>query len=202
MVSRWSFAAAAATAVDGNGFGVKFVLSFMVSPALFEAVARKARFRARFLGYADLALGLLLVAGMVLGTIMVPGPVTAGIAVLMISATIWISVKRRALRQMSLTLDTNDRHSFIRVAARSAGQLPRLTSACGFPPFALLTVLFKLSCVRAAIPHPFFLPSVVSTRGASAVRIAVSRFSAPPWRKSLAEIPAWSPGSDYRRIKD
>ena len=162
---------------------------------LFEAVARKARFRARFLGYADLALGLLLVAGMVLGTIMVPGPVTAGIAVLLISATIWVSFKRRALRQMSLTLDTNDRHSFIRVAARSArANYRRLTLGLWlFPPFALLAVLFKLSWRQGGELHdPLQALALwaVSTRGiiglcGIAVIVGLLLRS---WRKTRAEI--------------
>ena len=135
-----------------------------------EELARKTRRRARWVGLADIALAVVLVGGMVAGTLMRPGPGTAGIAALFIIVTLWLSWKRRQIRQMTLTLNTNDRQSFIDVARKSAiSAVRRVTIGMAvLPVFVLLAVLFKLSSRHGgtlAIPPEAYAQWVVSIRG-------------------------------------
>jgi Flp pilus assembly protein TadB len=114
---------------------------------LFEAVARKVRRRARFLAYVDVAMAVILVAAMVLGFVLEPGAGTAVIAGLLIVSTLWLSWKRRSLRQMSRTLDTSDRPSFIASSIRNAkADMRRIViSMWMLPALALMAILFKLN---------------------------------------------------------
>jgi len=145
-------------------------------------LVRKAKLKARLLGYADLALAVLLVTATVLGVLLKPGVPTAIFALLLIAATLWLGWKRRGLRQMALTLDATDRHSFIESAVKLAtANLRRVSlSLYVLPLFIALPILFKLSYRHGG--HPDLILAAlgdlaVSTRGmviAGLVAIAVA----------------------------
>lgn len=134
------------------------------------ALARSARRRGRLLAYADVATGGLLVLGVVLGFVMQPGPATAIIAGLLIAATLWANWKRRALRQMTSTLGSSDRGSYLEIATRNANANLRrlLLSLYLVPIFALMAILFKLSLRQGGkLEHPLEALGqwAISTRG-------------------------------------
>ena len=125
--------------------------------AAFETIARKARFRARFLRFTDVALAAVLVIGMVLGFLLKPQPLSALIALLVIAATVWLVWARARFHHISRTLDTSDRESFLASSKRSArAGLRRVNlSLTFFPLLALLAVLSKLSSREGGqLVHP------------------------------------------------
>jgi hypothetical protein len=163
--------------------------------AHFEAAARKVRRQARFLAFADIALAGIIVTAMILGFLLEPGAESAIIAGLLIVATVWLSLKRRAVRQMSRTLDTTDRQAFIASSVRNATASVRriVLSLCFLPVGALLAVLFKLN-LRAGghLEHPLSALAAwaVSTRGVvglSGMAIIIA-FLIRAWRKCRAEL--------------
>ncbi|HLL31593.1 MAG TPA: hypothetical protein VK403_11400 [Allosphingosinicella sp.] len=113
----------------------------------FKALARRARRQGRYLGYADAALAVLLIGGSLLVLLASHGPVTTSAAVLLLVATIWLTWRRRKLRQMASTLDTADRQSFIESSVRSArANLRRVTvSLLALPPLVVIALLAKTS---------------------------------------------------------
>jgi hypothetical protein len=112
-----------------------------------QAMARRARRRGRYLAYADWALAFLLVGGTVFALSSSPGPHTTFAAAALLIATIWLTWQRRRLRQMSATLDTADRQSFIASSARGArGNLRRAAlTIASLPPLVILSLLVKIS---------------------------------------------------------
>jgi HAMP domain-containing protein len=135
----------------------------------FRALARRARRRGRFLGYADWALAIVLVGGsfMLLAS---PGPVTTVAAILLLVATIWLTWQRRRLRQMASTLDTVDRQSFIESSVRSArANLRRVTlTVIALPPLVIIALLAKMSARRGGYvsdPGQVLLAWAQSPRG-------------------------------------
>lgn len=114
---------------------------------VFEALARRARRHGRLLGYADLAFGLVIVAGTVLGIFMTPHPMVIVAAMLLLAATALVTWQRRKLRQMSSTLNTTDRASFLASSIRNANaNLRRVNLSIVFAPSGIaLAVLFKLN---------------------------------------------------------
>lgn len=171
------------------------------------ALVRGARRRGRLLGYADLAMGALVVLCTGLGFVMQPAPATAIIAGLLIASTLWVSWKRRALRQMTRTLGSSDRGSFLEIATRNAtANLRRLVlSLYLLPIFALMAVLFKISIRHGGkLEHPLAALAewAISTRGTfSLIGIAVimalllrSRRKVKAELRSLENL-----GREYRR---
>ncbi|MGA9582739.1 MAG: hypothetical protein WBR13_12305 [Allosphingosinicella sp.] len=115
-----------------------------------QALARRARRRGRYLGYADWALALVLVGGSLFAFLASPGPLTTGAAIGLLVATIWLTWHRRRLRQMARTLDTADRQSFIESSVKSArANLRRVTlTVVALPPLVILALLSKMSFRR------------------------------------------------------
>lgn len=114
--------------------------------AEFEALARKARQRGRLLGYGDIVLAVLVIGGTA-SLLAERSTVTIVAAIFLLVGTLWLNWKRRQLRQMASTLDTQDRASFIESSLRNAkANLRRVTISFALvPPFVLLVVVLKLS---------------------------------------------------------
>ncbi len=116
----------------------------------FQALARRARRRGRYLAYADWALALVLVGGSLFAILASPGPLTTGAAIGLLVATIWLTWQRRRLRQMANSLDTTDRRGFIESSIKSArANLRRVTlTVIALPPLVILALLSKMSFRR------------------------------------------------------
>jgi hypothetical protein len=112
--------------------------------ARFERFARRARRQGRLLAYADLALALLIVAP--LATVpMTPHPTMIAVALLLLLATGWVSLKRRRLRQLTATLNTSDPAAFLESSIQNTKadlRRVRLTLML-MPLFVGATILFK-----------------------------------------------------------
>lgn len=125
--------------------------------ARMEALAAKARRRGRLLAYADYALAALIVGGSIFGAYAVRGPVTMVTALLLVVGTTWFTMKLRATRQMSRTLSTVDRESFIQTSLRNAqASLRRIALGLIFVPVLVPVVLvWKVSLRNGGrIPDP------------------------------------------------
>jgi hypothetical protein len=136
----------------------------------FQALARRARRRGRWLGYADWALAVVLVGGSLFALLASPGRLTTIAAVGLLIATIWLTWQRRRLRQMARTLDTTDRRGFIASSVRSARANRRRValSIIALPPLVLLALLSKMSFRQggdASDPGRFLLAWAQSPRG-------------------------------------
>jgi hypothetical protein len=128
-----------------------------VEQARMEALAAKARRRGRLLAYADIMLAALIVGGSIFGAFAVRGPVTMVTALLLVVGTTWFTVKLRATRQMSRTLSTVDRESFIETSLRNArASLRRIMLGLIFVPILVPVVLvWKVSLRNGGrIPDP------------------------------------------------
>jgi hypothetical protein len=138
--------------------------------AAFEAAARRARRQGRLLAYGDLAWAVLLIGGSLFAALMAPGPGTTAAALFLLVATVWLTWKRRKIRQMSRTLDTSDRQSFLASSVRNArGDLRRVTlSMIVFPFLVPMALLVKVSFRTGSdIAHPLDVLTewAQSTRG-------------------------------------
>ena len=125
--------------------------------ARLEAMARVARRRGRLLAYADLALAVLIIGGSIFGTLIARGPVTMGAAVLVLIVTVWLTWRRRAIRQMAATLNTSDRQAFLESSVRNAyANLRRNTlSLAVFPLIIPAALTWKVSLrTGGSIPNP------------------------------------------------
>lgn len=163
--------------------------------AEFEAAARRVQRHGRLLAFADVALALVIVTGMIVGFFLQPGTYSAIIAGLLIVATIWLSLKRRKVRQMARTLDTTDRHAFIASSIRNANSSLRrvVLSLCFLPTFALLAVLFKLNMRSGGHledPLTALAEWAVSTRGVIGLTglAIITAILIRAWRKCRSEI--------------
>jgi hypothetical protein len=115
--------------------------------AAVEALARRARRQGRLLAYADIALAVVLVGGMVFGMFMTPQPGTIAAAFLLLATTFWVTWKRRRFRQMTATLNTQGRADFLASSIRVAtSNLRRVTlSLVFFPAFVSTALLFRIT---------------------------------------------------------
>jgi hypothetical protein len=116
----------------------------------FQSLARRARRRGRWLGYADWALAIVLVGGSLFALLAAPGPLTTFASVLLLVATIWLTWQRRRLRQMASTLVTADRQGFIESSVKSArANLRRVTlTLIALPPLVIFALLMKMAARR------------------------------------------------------
>lgn len=136
----------------------------------FESAARRAHRKGRLLAYGDYAWAVLILAGILFTVLMSPGTGTMVAALCLALATIWLTWKRRKIRQMSRTLDTSDRQSFFASSVRNArADLRRVTlSLVVFPLLVPLAVLMKVSTRTGSdILHPVDMLATwaQSTRG-------------------------------------
>lgn len=118
-----------------------------VEQARMEKLAAKARRRGRLYDYIEYATGIALVAIFVAGSFIAASPVTIALAVPLMIGVTWLTWRRRALRQMALTLNTSDRGAFIESSLRNARRnLRRNTIGLAFIPLLVpLSVAFKIS---------------------------------------------------------
>jgi hypothetical protein len=135
-----------------------------------DALARAARRQGRLLAYGDIAWFVLLVGGSLFAALMAPGPVTTAFALVLLVATVWLTWKRRIIRQMSRTLDTTDRQAFLASSVRNArADLRRVTlSMIVFPLLVPVALLMKVAFRTGAdISQPLEILGnwVQSTRG-------------------------------------
>ncbi|HEY5722171.1 MAG TPA: hypothetical protein VIT45_07600 [Allosphingosinicella sp.] len=138
--------------------------------AEFDAAAARVRRHGKLLAFTDVAFALVIVTGMILGFLLQPGTYSAIIAGLLIVATVWLSLKRRNVRNMARTLDTTDREAFIASSIRNVNaSLRRILLSLWFLPLGgLLAVLFKLNMRSGGhLEHPLAALAAwaVSTRG-------------------------------------
>lgn len=87
--------------------------------AAFEAMARKARRKGRLLGYADIALAILVVAPLP-AIFLTLSPALIASALFVLVATVWLSLVRRRLLQMAATLTTSSPAAFLESSVRIA----------------------------------------------------------------------------------
>lgn len=135
-----------------------------------QSLARRARRRGRYLGYADWALAILLVGGSLFALFASPGPLFTVAAILLLVATIFLTWQRRKLRQMASTLNTADRQAFIESSVRSArANLRRVTlSVIALPPLVIVALLSKMGMRRGGYvsdPGGILLAWTQSPRG-------------------------------------
>lgn len=114
--------------------------------AKFEQMARRARRQGRLLAWADVGLAVLLIGGSLFAILASPGPIATVAALVLLVATIWITWKRRKLRQMARTLDTSDREAFLANSVRNArADLRRVTlSLAALPPLVIVSLFMKM----------------------------------------------------------
>jgi hypothetical protein len=118
-----------------------------VEQAQFEAYAKAARRRGRLLGYLDYSLAIIMLIMLVSWAFTSPTPLTMAIAVPLMIAIFWLTWIRRGVRQMTNTLNTADRASFIESSLRNAtANLRRNTIGLASLPFVVpVAVAFKVS---------------------------------------------------------
>lgn len=116
-----------------------------VDREVFEALARRARLKGRLLAYADFALLILLLGGLVPGILMAPNRTTIAAAILLLVATLWLSWTRRRYRQMAATLNTSDPAAFLESSVANAlANLRRVNlSLVLMAPLVAMVAVFK-----------------------------------------------------------
>ncbi|HEX9955437.1 MAG TPA: hypothetical protein VGB48_09525 [Allosphingosinicella sp.] len=115
--------------------------------AEMDAYARKASRRGQLLDYIDYAVWTSLIVMFVGGAVISHSPLTLALAVPLMLATTWLTVRRRRLRQMARTLDTSDRGAFVETSLRNAAaNLRRNTIGLLLIPLVMpMALTFKVS---------------------------------------------------------
>lgn len=113
----------------------------------FDAMARKARLRGRIFAWLDFAAVAFILGTSVLGIFMKPGAITMAAAIALIVTTVIVTRKRRQIKQMTRTLDTASRQSFIETSLSNAGANLRRTrlSLAFFVPGAVVALTYKMA---------------------------------------------------------
>jgi hypothetical protein len=113
-------------------------------------MARKARLRGRIYAYLDFAAVAFIVGGSVLGIFMKPGAITMVAAIALVVTTVIVTRKRRQIRQMTRTLDTASRETFIETSISNAGaNLRRTRLSLAFFPLGVVFALTYKMALRA-----------------------------------------------------
>jgi Flp pilus assembly protein TadB len=120
-----------------------------------EQLADQARRKGRLSDYADIALIGFIIVSTAVATFAAHSPLLLAAAVILILATVWLTFKRRALRQMSRSLDTADRYGFIDSSVRNvkANLRRNMLSLFVFPAIAPLALLVKMGARTGGDPH-------------------------------------------------
>ena len=123
-----------------------------------QQLARKARRRGRLVDYVDLAMVVLIIGGSILAAFAAKSPLLMAGAVVLIITTVWLTWKRRTIRQMTRDLITTDRDSFLAGSIRhTRANLRRNTlSLIAFPLIVPLAVLLKRAAKAGGDPHAAF----------------------------------------------
>ena len=123
-----------------------------------EQLARQARRRGRLVDFVDLAMVVLVIGGSIFAVFAARSPLLMAAALVLIVATVWLTWKRRTIRQMSRDLVTTDRDGFLAGSIRHAkANLRRNTlSLVAFPLIVPLAVLLKRAAHAGGDPHAAF----------------------------------------------
>jgi hypothetical protein len=101
-----------------------------------QAYARAARRKGRLLGLLDYAAAFLIVVMSVGGLFITHTPLTLGVSAIIVVAIIWMTWKRRQMRQMMRTLNTSDPQAFTKSSIRIArANLRRVMFSLSALPF-------------------------------------------------------------------
>ncbi|HEX8578735.1 MAG TPA: hypothetical protein VF655_03980 [Allosphingosinicella sp.] len=163
--------------------------------AEMDAYARKASRRGQLLDYIDYAVWISLIVMLVGGAVISHSPLTLALAVPLMLASTWLTLRRRRLRQMARTLDTSDRAAFVETSLRNAAaNLRRNTIGLLLIPLVMpMALIFKVSIRSGGGPqevwHAFLLwaqspRAVVGITLLSALAVLTLRSR----RKTKAEI--------------
>jgi len=120
-----------------------------------EQLARKARSRGKLMAYTDIAWVVMLVGGSVIALFAAYSPFLLVATILIILGTVWLTWKRRSIRQMTRSLNTSDRQGFLESSIDFArGSLRRNTlSLVTFPMIVPLAVLVKVATRSGGDPQ-------------------------------------------------
>ena len=123
-----------------------------------EQLARQARRRGRLVDVVDIAMAALLIGGSVVAVFAIHTPFLLVAAALVIAATVWLTLKRRKIRQMVRSLTTFDRRSFLEssIGNVKANLRSNLLSLIVFPLFAPVVVLLKVGARTGGDPGAMF----------------------------------------------
>ncbi|HWH17954.1 MAG TPA: hypothetical protein VNT77_06405 [Allosphingosinicella sp.] len=112
---------------------------------LMQTLARKARRRARLIGYGDMAWTALIAAIVVATIVAKPDLFTVAAGLLTLAVISWLNWKRRSLR-LQLT-EAGDPAAFVESSIRAARHNLRrvMLSLAAFPPAILIAILFRIS---------------------------------------------------------
>lgn len=143
-----------------------------------EQLAESARRRGRLSDYADMALVAFLVVSSIAASFAARSPLLMAVAVVLVVMTVWLTVKRRRIRQMSRGLKAKDREDYLDSSIRDVtGALRRNLLSLVFIPLVVpLAVLIKLGARTGGDPYGIamgLMAWVGSTRGVVTV-VAVS----------------------------
>lgn len=118
-----------------------------------ERLADKARRRGKLADVVDLALVAVLVVVSIVAAFAAQNPLLLIAAVLLIIASIWLTLKRRAIRQMAQSLSASDRSGYVESSIRNVRSNLRRNAVTliVFPFIAPLALLVKLG-TRTADP--------------------------------------------------
>jgi len=119
-----------------------------------EQLARQARRRGRLVDFVDLAMLALLIGGSIVAAFAIQNPLLLVAAAVVIVATVWLTLKRRKIRQMARSLNTADRRSFLEssIGNVKANLRRNLLSLIVFPLFAPVVVLLKVGARTGGDP--------------------------------------------------
>jgi len=136
--------------------------------AMFEKVARRARLRARLIGYGDLVLFVVIFILLSVVVLRHWSPTSVAMALAILAVITWFNWRRRLYREQARTIDTSERQSFLDTSITSARARLRalLLGLYLTLPLMLLTILFLISAeegisLDAAMAH---LPGRLQSR--------------------------------------
>lgn len=120
-----------------------------------EQLAERARRRGRLSDYADMALVAFLIVSSIVASFAARSPLLMVAAVVLVIMTVWLTIKRRRIRQMSRNLQAKDRENYIDSSIRNVtGALRRnMLSLIFFPLVVPLALLVKLGSRTGGDPQ-------------------------------------------------
>lgn len=136
----------------------------------FEQLARQASRKARLMQYAEIGLGAVLIACVLIALSLDAAPATVAIGALIVLAVSWSAWSRNFAAEVRRIVDASDRERLLETAVESAAKRLR-HSTLGIallPPGFLLGVLLKYSASTQGNLHGFgsnFLSSLSSGWG-------------------------------------
>lgn len=120
-----------------------------------QRLAGRARWRGRLVDYVDLAMVALVIGGSIVAAFAARSPLLMAAALVLIVASVWLTWKRRTIRQVTRDLVTTDRDSFLSGSIRhTKANLRRNTlSLVAFPLIVPLAVILKRAATTGGDPN-------------------------------------------------